>query len=292
MENWPNFFIVGAPKAGTTSIYNYLKNIPGIYMSPVKEPNYFSVKNIPDDHPIIPIRNKKKYLELFKGVKDEKIIGEASPTYLADTEAPKLIHEVSPDAKILISLRDPVERAFSHYLMVKGVGRVKTSFHDHLDKEIRHELTDSISNIGIYSNRYFENVKRYFDIFGRNQINIIIFEELVNDARITINKILKFLELDVQLNEFNDKVYNPHAEARGKITQSFLTNIKVRKFVKSGIMPFSTRRFLKEKVFFKNQTKPTMDPPDRASLVKFYYDDVQKLKELLERDLPWSDFFG
>ena len=54
---WPNFFIIGAPKAGTTSIYNYLKNIPEIFMSPEKEPNYFSKKNIPDDHPIIPIRD-------------------------------------------------------------------------------------------------------------------------------------------------------------------------------------------------------------------------------------------
>jgi len=171
VEKQPNFFIVGATKAGTTSIYNYLKNIPGIFMSAEKEPNYFSRKNIPNDHPIIPIRDKKKYLELFKGVKDEKIIGEASPTYLADPEAPKLIHEAYPDAKILISLRDPVERAFSHYLMVKGVGRVKTSFRDHLEKEINQELTDDISNIGIYGNRYFENIKRYFDIFGRNQVN-------------------------------------------------------------------------------------------------------------------------
>jgi len=290
VDKWPNFFITGAPKAGTTSIYNYLKDIPGIYMSPVKEPNYFSVKNIPDEHPIIPIRDKKKYLELFKGVKDEKIIGEASPTYLADPEAPKLIHEVCPDAKILISLRDPVERAFSHYLMVKGVGRVKTSFREHIEKEIRHELANGIPNIGLCGNKYFENVRRYFDIFGRNQVNVVIFEELVNDTKIIINKIFKFLELDVPINEFDDRVYNPHAVARGKITQSFLTNIKVRKFVKSGIIPFSVRSFFKEKVFFKTQKKPKMDSSDRKLLVQFYYDDVQKLKELLECDLPWKNF--
>jgi len=289
MVNWPNFFIVGAPKAGTTSIYNYLKNIPGIFMSPEKEPNYFSKKNIPDDHPIIPIRDKKKYLQLFKGVKDEKIIGEASPTYLADPEAPKLIHEACPDAKILISLRDPVERAFSHFLMVKGVGRVKTSFREHIEKEISHELPDGITNIGLYGNRYFENIKRYFDIFGRNQVNVIVFEEMIDKPRIIINSILDFLELDVNHNEFDDKVYNPHAESR-KITQPFLTNIKVRKFIKSGIMPLSTRKFLREKVFFKSQSKPTMESSDRKLLVQFYYDDVQKLKELLRRNLPWMDF--
>ena len=108
LERWPNFFIVGAPKAGTSSLYAYLNEIPGIFMSPKKEPNYFSENTIPNDHPIKPIRDKKKYLELFKGVKGEKIIGEASTSYLADPEAPKLIHEACPDAKILISLRDPV----------------------------------------------------------------------------------------------------------------------------------------------------------------------------------------
>ena len=88
MDIWPNFFIVGAQKAGSTSLYEYLKNMPEIYMSPIKEPSFFSVKIIPENHPQEAIRDKKEYLKLFEKVKDEKIIGEASPTYLADPEAP------------------------------------------------------------------------------------------------------------------------------------------------------------------------------------------------------------
>jgi len=72
MERWPNFFIVGAPKAGTTSLHHLMKPIPEIYMSPVKEPNYFSSSTISNDHPIAPIRNKKKHLDLFKKIKQEK----------------------------------------------------------------------------------------------------------------------------------------------------------------------------------------------------------------------------
>ena len=87
-ECWPNFFIVGAPKAGTTSLYWYLRNITGIYMSSIKEPNYFSIKVRPKDYFLRPIRDKRKYLNLFKDVIDEKIIGEASPSYLRDPEAP------------------------------------------------------------------------------------------------------------------------------------------------------------------------------------------------------------
>ena len=117
MEKWPNFFIVGAPKAGTTSLYEYLKNIPGIYMPPIKETHYFSRIIVPDtiSH-FHPIRDKNEYLSLFENVTDEKIIVDDSPSYLADPEAPKLIHEIVPHARILMSLRDPVERAFSGYL--------------------------------------------------------------------------------------------------------------------------------------------------------------------------------
>ena len=105
MKNWPNFFIIGAPKAGTSSLYNHLKEIPGIYMSPVKEPNYFSRSNVPDNSIYRPIRDKEEYLNLFEKVKDEKIVGDASTKYLTDVHAYELIHQVSPQARILISLR-------------------------------------------------------------------------------------------------------------------------------------------------------------------------------------------
>ena len=131
-EKWPNLFIVGAPKAGTSSLYEYLKKIPGIYMSPIKEPHYFDIQTIPTNHKLNPIRDKKKYLSLFKKVKDEKIVGEASPGYLSDPQAPKLIHQVSPNARIIISLRNPVQRAFSEYLMYVNYGKLTTTFHDQL----------------------------------------------------------------------------------------------------------------------------------------------------------------
>src|SRR3989304_10189805 len=117
MERWPNLFIVGAPKSGTTSLHAYLDKIDDIFMSPIKEPNYFSAQTVSIKHPVNPIRDKKKYLKLFQKGIHNKYIGEASPSYLADSEASKLIHQVSPNAKIIISLRDPIDRVFSHYLM-------------------------------------------------------------------------------------------------------------------------------------------------------------------------------
>jgi len=119
VSEWSNFFIVGAPKAGTTSLYQHLKNIPQIFMSPVKEPNFFSITNIPEDHYLKPIMNSEKYLSRFNGVLNEKIFGEATTLYLSDPKTPNLILKKSPNAKILISLRDPVERLFSNHLISK-----------------------------------------------------------------------------------------------------------------------------------------------------------------------------
>jgi len=286
---WPNFFIVGAPKAGTSSLYAYFNDISGIYMSPVKEPNFFSRSTFADDHPIKPIRDKKKYLELFKGVKDEKIIGEASTSYLADPDAPKLIHEVSPDAKILISLRDPVEQAFSAYLMFLRVRALKTSFHEQIKKEINEKIKNSFRSIRLDRNLNFENVKRYQNIFGNNAVKIIIFEEFVNDTKSEMESILKFLGINYSLDNFKPEIYNKFAVSRGPAAKLILKN-KSLKRAASKILSQSTRKTLREKLLVKNPTKPTMEFSDRKSLVKFYYDDVQKLKELLGRNLPWKDF--
>ena len=99
MNKWPNFFIVGAPRAGTTSLYEYLKNTPDVYLSKIKEPYYFSsFKHL--QKPKHPFLKKEKYLALFKKVKNEIAIGEASTGYLWDPKTPFLIHELLPKSKI------------------------------------------------------------------------------------------------------------------------------------------------------------------------------------------------
>jgi len=158
-ERWPNFFIVGAPKAGTTSLHAYLNNIPGIYMSSVKEPKYFLASDSPKRY-FPPIRDKKKYLKLFEKAREEKIIGEASPQYLHDPQTPKLIHQIIPQAKILISLRDPIERLFSGYLMQIRNGRIKTTFSE---------------EIGLVFNKFFKNYYFYLFVSKNIQVSLYVF---------------------------------------------------------------------------------------------------------------------
>ena len=97
MDKWPNFFIVGVAKGGTTSLYNYLQEIPGIFLPIRKESHYFSRKTIPEDHSEKPIQNKVDYLKLFEKASEKSIMVDASASHLSDPDAPKLIHEVSPE---------------------------------------------------------------------------------------------------------------------------------------------------------------------------------------------------
>ena len=120
MERWPNFIIVGAPKAGTTALYHYLNQHPKVYLSKIKEPGYFR-SFIPENIIPLPITSKEKYLELFSDVKKEVAVGEASTVYLNDPGTVKIIHDAIPDCKIIIMLRDPIERTYSSYFQLRRI---------------------------------------------------------------------------------------------------------------------------------------------------------------------------
>jgi len=288
MNRWPNFFIVGAPKAGTTTLYQYLKKIPGIYMSPVKEPDNFCRSYIPDDYYRKPIRDEKKYLDLFSKGKDETIVGEASPSYLADLEAPKLIHQVSPNAKILISLRDPVNRLYSAYLMYIRTGWCKHSFRKEIEKDLEHLNIPKLPHLRLSQSLYHEQVAQYLKIFGENQVKIIIFEEFVKTQKETVKEIIDFLDLKNVNYDLELEAHNPF-----RVKKSFLFQIVLKKVGRHKNLPkYIPYEFSQviSKMLSKKAPKPQMNQEDRKFLIKYYLDDVQKLKELLGMELPWPSF--
>lgn len=285
----PNFFIVGVPRAGTTSLYEYLKDIPGIYMSPVKEPNYFAIIIVPDNFHFKPIRNEKEYLSLFEGVKDERIIGEASANYLADPEAPKLIHEISPNAKILISLRDPIERLFSHYLMYVKSGLTKLSFDDAIGKELNGGIDPSKPKIQLDTGLYFKNVKTYLDIFGSKQVKILIFEEFVQQPKKAVQEILEFLNIKSDLDNFSGEAHNVFASPRGAIARYLLSTESIRPIARA-LLPSSSRKYFREKILIGKPSKPSITRNSHDILFNYYREDVKKLENLLGRKFPWKNF--
>jgi len=283
MEKWPNFFIIGPPRAGTTSLWEYLKKIPGVYMSPVKEPNYFNPNADSHGFSTVPIQNKKKYLKLFEDVKDETAIGEASPTYLAEPQAPYLIHKIIPNARIIIMLRDPVERAFSEYLLMNTLGVLKCSFTELIHSQDRDKTysPDPIVECGLY----YGKVKRNLDVFGQDQVRCYIFEEFVKDPKKTLKQILDFLNIKNPIINFKPEIHMQSVIPRNKLAQSLIGNKIIRKV--SKLLPRTTIFNLVERLT-KPLNKPIIVLEDRKFLQEFYREDIKKLENLLGISMPWK----
>jgi len=279
-KKWPNFFIVGAPRAGTTALYNYLNVIPEIYMSPVKDPGYF----IPNDFRGF---TEQTYIELFKNVKNEIAIGEASAGYLANSEAPKRIKEKSPSAKIIITLRDPVGRTFSHYLNWKRTGKIKISFEKVVEKFLDKNKNDEQLERLIYVSMYYEQVKRYLEIFGKENVKILIFEETVKDIKNTIKKIFEFLEVQAEPPENIEEQHSAaYSEPLGSIGTSIAQNKTISKIIKK-ILPGTKQEQLLRTLLNKKGEKPELLDTTKKKLQSVFHDDVKKLEKLLGRSLPW-----
>jgi hypothetical protein len=301
-EIWPNFFIVGAQKAGTTSLYFYLKEVPQVYMSPIKEPFYFAPHAVHNSASDI-IRDKKEYLKLFEKANGYTAIGEATPIYLWDPDAPKLIHQTVPHARIIMILRDPIERAYSNYLMRVRYSGVKSSFYDELIGDYRsQEKLYGKSQLYVEFGMYYEQVKRYFDIFGRKQVKVIIFEEFVKRPEQTVNEVLAFLGVKYTVTEIREQ-HNPYSVPRTPLSRWIFVifrwlrarNIRFYKLfmllpdsvLDSLPLPSGKSSGFAAKILFKRIEKPKIEPKAFKFLQEIYYDDVLRLQSLLDRSLPW-----
>ena len=282
MQVWPNFFIVGAPRAGTTSLHEYLKNCQGVFMSPIKETYFFSPNVNMELILSKPVKNQKDYLKLFHGVKNEQAIGESTPSYLWDPYSATLIHDKIPDARIIIILRNPIDRAFSHYLWLVSLGKENLSFSDAIKKSLsaKPDFSGRIIEAGMYSNQ----IKKYLDIFDKEQIKILIFEEFSNDPKKTVEDILNFLNVNSDPpDEF--KAFNTYVEPRGKFAKGVLQNKFLQKI---GTNLPRTLASQATKILDKDATKPKIRDSDLHLLKEIYSDDVQNLEKILNRKLPWN----
>lgn len=286
MSIWPNFFIVGAPRAGTTSLYEYLKKIPEIYMSSIKEPNYFATNIDPNLLLSKPVKEKSKYLELFKNVTSEKAIGEASPNYLWDENAPKLISENVPDAKIIIILRNPVERAYSHYLMHMSNGSENRPFKQVIEEALKSSTNDYVRRI-IECGYYYKQILNYRKYFPENQIKIFRYEDLEKNTRQMIKDILDFLGVSASIPEDLSIRYNRYSVPRGDVSATILAN-NTAKNIGKKVLPNSVGTYILKKIFNKEIKKPDLPLEEKQLLEKIYADDSRNLKKILQFPINWS----
>ncbi|MGI9070357.1 MAG: sulfotransferase family protein [Bryobacteraceae bacterium] len=307
----PNFFVVGAPKAGTTSLYQYLAEHPEVYMSPIKEPNFFASEIRPEnvseelqervrrDMDALkaylegPMSEKRfggmlleweDYLKLFEKVKEEKAIGEASVLYLWSKTAAGNIFSRIPDAKIVMILRDPAERAFSQYLHNVTNGIIYESFRRHVYAGSRRKSEKfSIGYPSLELGLYYEQVKRYLGIFPKENIHILFFEDYRQQPARMLKELFCFLNVDSRFTPDMSKRELEPKVPRAVVFAHFLKRYGVWQRLKK-LSPRVFRSHLRT-IAFRKRRSLVMDSKDRDYLLDYYRDDILKLSNLLDRDL-------
>ena len=293
----PDFFIVGAFKAGTTALYEYLRAHPQIFMSVPKEPMYFG-------HDLTPRYRRMtqdEYLALFRDAHDNQHAGEASPWYLYSKTAAQEIRDFDGAAKAIVMLRNPVDVMYSqHSQLVFNQREDLTDFAQALaaedDRMAGHRLpADAIRPEALYYRRsvdFTEQVARYFDVFGRSGVHIVVFDDLVADPRAVYRSTLEFLGVDPTF-EVDLSVYNPNKKPRSGAVQKMIFAPKgpMKRVVgRRRSVPVMHR--VRDALVTANSTtaqRKEMDPELRAQLTAEFEPRVAELGALIGRDLSaWS----
>ncbi len=294
MVKLPNFLIVGAAKAGTTSLYHYLEEHPEIFMSPLKEPKFitsnflkFPFRGIGDDEVERKIiKDFNSYVTLFEDAKKEKAIGEASADNLYYFEqSPFFIKKFLGDVKIIIILRNPIDRAFSAYTHLVRDGREYLNFEEALQEEEKRKK-ENWEFIWFYKDVgfYYKQVKAYIENFSK--VKIYLYEDLKDNQLELIKDIYKFLEVDDSFVPSNLRVkYNVSGVPKNKRLHYLLTKPNPIKKIIKPFIPQRIRRNLLNKIIQKNLLKPKMKLETKLYLKELYREDILKLQELIKRDL-------
>ena len=250
----PSFLIIGAKKCGTTSLFQYLTEHPNIGAPTWKEISYFNI------HYAKGILWYKSFFPVFlPGLKSQHLItGEATASYICNPEAPKRIAETLPQVKLIALLRNPVDRAYSHYHHTKRIGREDLSFEAALEQEeyrVRqietkgHELGPNHHKAYNYtylsSGLYADQLKNWLSLFDKQQLLILKSEDFFSNPDIIFKQVLEFLKLP----DWTPKNYQKH----------------------------NYNRYLQK-----------MNSDTRKHLIKYFQPHNQKLYELLGVDLGWN----
>ncbi len=276
----PDFFVPGAAKAGTTSLFSYLTQHPSVFIPAIKEPNFFS------DDPVREFRTLEAYLRLYSGCPAGVMAGDASPSYLPSQNAASRIFALQPKAKIIILLRNPVDRAYSLYWQRRKWFSEVLSFEDALaaeEERTRDGWTFGFRYVG--SGLYCEQIKRFHDVFGKEEVQIYLLDDLRDDAGAVCRSVFRFLGIAEDYPVRTDKIYSQTGPYRNRVLGRILAGPFPGRSLLRRIVP-PRMKTLKDDMVHRNIDKPPeMSPETRAMLVERFREDIGRLEELLGRDL-------
>jgi hypothetical protein len=297
----PNFFIVGAPKSGTSSMHDYLSQHPSVFMSALKEPIHFGrdlaargVWAYTDDD---------RYSALFDGAADATRIGESTTWYLYSTEAAAEIHAFAPQARIIAMLRHPVDAMYSlHGQFLYSGNEDIEDFEQALaaedDRRLGRRIPDTtvIPRSLIYTEvfDYPPQVRRYFDLFGRDNVLVLLFDDFVRDTAGAYRRTLEFLGVDPTFVA-DLRVVNPAKPVSMGLTRFLARRPALRKAIHTVVPPGVQQGAMNVLSKLSGAVKrPAKIPADvRARLLPRMAPSIRALAELLGHDLSrWLSGHG
>lgn len=298
----PTFVIVGAAKAGTTTLFYALKRHPEVFVPEVKEPNFFSYdpdglvrpgSGPGDRHATHWTTSSADYRRLFAGRRPGQATGEASVSYLYSPVAAERIRAASPQAKIIALLREPSERAWSQYLHMVRDGRETLSFAEALAGEEARiaqgwEFGWHYRSMGLYA----DAVERLYRHFPGDRVRLYRFDDLMQDPAATLADVLAFLGLrdDVALDP--GARHNRSGEVRSKLLARVFNRPSRLRSALRDALPSGFAHAMMEAVRRLNmkEGKPAMPASVRAELRRFYRHDIERVQRRSGLDLSrWLD---
>lgn len=299
----PNLFILGAAKCGTTTLHAYLAEMPDVCMSQPKEPFFFEAE----------YRRGLEYYQqkYFAHWRGQAVIGEARHRNLYLPFVPARIHAVNPQARLMVMVRNPVERAYSHWNHLRFHGHEKLSFREAVEEDLarierglRHETPEEVAayeravlqppeGIGLYrtlvdSGYYYEQIQRYVALFGAERLKVILLEDLKREPERVLGEVLSFLQLDPRRNAPKRVVHeNPARPPSAKGTFAYRRwrwGVSLRKRGWDRRLPLGMWRGLR--LFFEPKgQEQKLDPDTRRWLAEHYAPHNARLGAMLGRDL-------
>lgn len=289
----PDFFIVGAPKCGTTALNDYLKLHPEIFIPEKKESHFFGT----DITSPFYMRDEEQYRALFSEARDEKRVGESSVWYLYSTRAAREIKDFCPEARIIIMLRNPVDMLHSLHSQFLYIGTEDMKDLEaaleaeenrkkglHLPKAAHAVKTLFYRDVA----KYTQQVQRYLHVFGRESVHIIIYDDFKKDTGLVYRETLRFLGVSEGFcPEF--KIINANKTVRSKTLLRILTDqpaslrLLARILVPCPLRPAVVQ--VLQRLNIQYIPRSPMDPDLRRRLQKEFAPEVEQLSDLLGRDL-------
>ena len=273
----PNFFIVGTPKSGTTSLFHYLQEHPEVFLPELKEPHFFSCPEVKNTYYKTKIvDSKQEYLDLYQERESYKAVGDLSSSYLFNKETPKRIHQFNPYAKIIIVLRNPVDRALSHYLMDVNLGYINVS----LSKVINNKDTfkqhyQEYIELGFYE----QQIRAYTKQFPDSQIKVVLSDTLYANTAETLKDIYSFINVSTTFITDFETVHNSYTVPRFKALKSLVQSDGLKKMIPSGL-----KSGLKSLIYKTNAEKPKLEV-EKNLLREIYKKSIVETETLINQDL-------